>query len=147
MRLNIRQVIAAALLLLGVQLWLIIGRNDFGRPYQVQALGAVLLISLIPPVNRRAARALDRIRSPSRMTRRIIAMDIAVFATLYFVINAKQQGVELVPHIHDESSYLIQTRMLLHGRLWMPQHPLADFFDSFHILVRPVYASKYFPGA
>src|SRR5205814_1552979 len=36
--------------------------------------------------------------------------------------------------------------MLLHGRLWMPQHPLADFFDSFHLITRPVYASKYFPG-
>jgi len=28
----------------------------------------------------------------------------------------------------------------------MPQHELADFFDTFHILVRPVYASIYFPG-
>src|SRR2546421_5439332 len=36
--------------------------------------------------------------------------------------------------------------MVARGRLWMPQHTLADFFDSFHILVRPVYASIYFPG-
>jgi hypothetical protein len=36
--------------------------------------------------------------------------------------------------------------MLIQSRLWMPQHPLADFFESFHLLVKPVYASKYFPG-
>ena len=36
--------------------------------------------------------------------------------------------------------------MLARGRLWMPAHELADFFESFHIFVRPVYASIYFPG-
>jgi hypothetical protein len=147
MRPNIRQVIAAAMLLLGAQLWLIVGRGDWGRNYQIELLGAVLLISLIPAVHRNAASRLDRVRSPSPAARRITTIVIALLATAYFVLSAKQQGTELVPRIHDESSYLIQTRMLLRGRLWMPQHPLADFFDSFHILVRPVYASKYFPGA
>src|SRR6185437_140170 len=31
-------------------------------------------------------------------------------------------------------------------RLWMPAHPLGDFFQSFYILSKPVYASIYFPG-
>src|SRR5438477_605030 len=31
--------------------------------------------------------------------------------------------------------------------LWLPPHPLADFFDTFYVLVRPKYASLYFPGA
>jgi hypothetical protein len=48
--------------------------------------------------------------------------------------------------MHDEFSYLIQIHQLARGRLWMPEHKLADFFESIHILVRPVYASKYFPG-
>src|SRR5215210_7969441 len=36
--------------------------------------------------------------------------------------------------------------MLAHGRLWMPRHPLADFFESFYLIVKPVYCSIYFPG-
>jgi hypothetical protein len=28
----------------------------------------------------------------------------------------------------------------------MPQHPLADFFESFYLIVKPVYCSIYFPG-
>jgi 4-amino-4-deoxy-L-arabinose transferase-like glycosyltransferase len=32
------------------------------------------------------------------------------------------------------------------GRLWMPALPQPDFFESFYILVRPAYCSKYFPG-
>jgi hypothetical protein len=38
-------------------------------------------------------------------------------------------------------------RMLAHGRFWMPALPLPQFFDSFYVLVKPVYASMYFPGA
>ena len=37
-------------------------------------------------------------------------------------------------------------RMLAQGRFWMPAIPLPEFFDSFYVLVKPVYASMYFPG-
>src|SRR5436305_14814572 len=42
--------------------------------------------------------------------------------------------------------YLIQARLLAAGRLWLPQHPLADFFETFHVFTKPVYAPIYFPG-
>ena len=42
--------------------------------------------------------------------------------------------------------YLLQAQMLAHGRLWMPPHPLGEFFDSFFVITKPVYAASYFPG-
>jgi hypothetical protein len=49
--------------------------------------------------------------------------------------------------VQDEYSYLIEGRIIAAGRLWMPRHPVADAFDTFHVISDPVYASKYFPGA
>ena len=42
---------------------------------------------------------------------------------------------------------LTQAQMLAHFRLWMPQHACADFFETFYVFVKPVYAAIYFPGA
>jgi len=141
------QIAAAALLIVGVQLWLIVGHGIWGRNYSLWVIAGAFIVAAIPPINSRIARALDRLRNPSATTRRIVAVVIALLATGYFVLTARQQGIDLVPRIHDESSYLIQTRMILAGRLWEPQHPQADFFETIHVIVKPVYASKYFPGA
>ncbi len=61
--------------------------------------------------------------------------------------EAREQHRAFMPRYQDEFSYLIQARMIAHGRLWMPAHPLAEFFNSFQLLASPVYASIYFPGA
>ena len=75
------------------------------------------------------------------------AVVVGLLAAAYFVFTAVHQGRDLFPKTHDDQSYLLQMRMLAGGRLWMPQHELADFFDTFYVLVRPKYASFYFPGA
>jgi hypothetical protein len=41
---------------------------------------------------------------------------------------------------------MLQAQMLAHGKLWLPQHPCADFFETFYVFVKPVYAPIYFPG-
>jgi len=51
-----------------------------------------------------------------------------------------------VPRIHDEFSYTVMADTFSQGRLAGSKPPLPEFFDSFHVLVRPVYASKYFPA-
>lgn len=101
---------------------------------------------MLPPVARLIHSALERIRHPSSRAWGLATVLVGILSTGYFIATAFLQGRDLFPKTHDECSYFLQVQMLAHGRLWMPPHPLADFFDSFYILVRPVYCSIYFPG-
>jgi 4-amino-4-deoxy-L-arabinose transferase-like glycosyltransferase len=111
------------------------------------AITVGLFVGLIPQVGDAITKGLDRLRNPSRKVRWSIAAVLLLASARYFLFSADLADRPLMPQLHDEFMYLLQAKMLAHGRLWMPPHPLGEFFDSFLILVRPVYAAIYFPGA
>src|SRR5215831_9178367 len=52
---------------------------------------------------------------------------------------------EPIPRINDEFSYLLMADTFSSGRLVNSTPANREFFDTFHVLVEPVYVSKYFP--
>ncbi len=142
-----RQIATVLLVVVGVQLWLIIGRGQYGSSPSILKYLPIALAAAIPWVNQRVMRALEWVREPTVRQRGATAMIIAILATVYLIFAAFQQKRDLIPKWHDEQYHLLQMRMMAQGRLWMPQHPAADSFETFHILVKPVYAPIYFPGA
>ncbi|MEM9882043.1 MAG: glycosyltransferase family 39 protein [Planctomycetota bacterium] len=88
-------------------------------------------------------------RPPRRLRparRGLVASVFFVVSPAYFGLSAWLQDRTLAPMWSDEFSYLTQAQIFAAGRLWLPPHTHPEFFNSFHLLVEPLYLSKYFPG-
>ena len=72
---------------------------------------------------------------------------VAICTSLYLFEAAILSNRPLEPRLHDEKSYVVQSRMLAHGMLWRAPHPFQHAFETFFVFNEPVYGSKYFPGA
>lgn len=110
------------------------------------ALLGMGLLARLSVVNDPVAQVLEMFRHPTPASLRRITLLVWALSVAYLTFTAFHQHRDLFPRLHDEHCYLIQSRLIASGRLWMPQHELADFFDNFYLLSRPVYAPIYFPG-
>jgi hypothetical protein len=79
-------------------------------------------------------------------TKRLLVISAIGCLTLLGCIAVASLLHEPVPRIHDEFSYVLMSNTLASQHVSNPSPPLPEFFDTFHVLVRPVYASKYFPA-
>jgi hypothetical protein len=121
-------------------------KNAAQAAIQIAAVVVGVVIALAPRVRQAVGRAIDRVRSPGERTRAWTTLGIWVGSAIFFIAVADSDGRLSGSPIHDELMFRTQITFLSHGRLWMPAHPLADFFETFHILVKPVYAPISFPG-
>ncbi|MEA2734959.1 MAG: hypothetical protein QOE14_1410 [Humisphaera sp.] len=143
---TLRRISTLLLLVVGVEIWLVIGRGQYGSSPPLHVMIPLIAVASLPPVYRRVANWLERLRHPSPRARMITALAVFAAATTFLIWTGFYQDRNLFPRVHDEQMHGLQVQMLSRGRLWMPQHPAADSFETFYVLTRPVYASCYFPG-
>jgi hypothetical protein len=133
--------------------WSIVSRNrrtvlfsDWRRLIIVGWALGLALISAIPLFHRFLIGIIQRLRSVTPVGRRWTTAVVFVVATAYLLMTAHFQGRDLDMNIQDEFMYLVQSQLIAHGHLWLPAHPMADFFQELFLFHTPVYASMYFPG-
>jgi hypothetical protein len=143
-----RQIVPIALLLIGIDFWFTVGHGELGSYGLLKGLAAILALSVIWPLSNRIAAMSDRLDASLRRYDCAAATSIAVIVAAQLFTQAHRFRGELHPRFHDESVYLIQARMLTHGRLWMPPYPpsIRNFFDSFYLIMDHAYAGMYPPG-
>jgi hypothetical protein len=106
----------------------------------------VLILAGWAPSREGLCQLMEIVRARIGHRRSRASLAVAAFAAVYLTVTLLGQHRPLYPYFHDENSYLIQAHQFAAFRLWEPAHPLADFFDSFQLFTKPVYASAYFPG-
>jgi hypothetical protein len=143
---NPRLSVTIALLIIGVLIWVLLGE---GRGMGVLRWGIILGVGalvFITPAASNLGRVSAWLNAATPARRGRMTFLVGIVSLAYFIVTAFLQQRDLFPKTHDECSYAIGAHIIASGHLWMPEHPLADFFESFYLLTKPAYCSIYFPG-
>ncbi len=119
----------------------------FDRPLACGIAFSIALLAAFYPPSRNLVIDLRASLAATTLGRRFaIALCVALASSAYLYGVALTNDRPLVPRLLDEKTYTVQSRMMANGMLWRPAHPKAEFFETFYIFDRPLYAPKYFPG-
>ncbi len=120
--------------------------RDVLTPSSLILGGAIaFLLGFIPLLNGPLASRLHQKLASLGRPKLAIAVGAVAAIAIGGLIYALNRPAQLL--WHDEFQFHLQSQLLAQFRLWMPPHPLSAFFDTFYVLMQPVYAPQSFPGA
>ncbi|HET7043035.1 MAG TPA: hypothetical protein VFI13_13540, partial [Gemmatimonadales bacterium] len=99
-------------------------------------LGGLVALRLPASVTARCARALDHRWAPP-------LLGVVTLAGLSMVGGG---ALRMTPISTDENAYLLEARLVAHGRIAGPPAPIPDFFEQPWVMVTPSTYAKYPPG-
>lgn len=133
--------------ILGVQFFLLTDRWLVRSTGALAVYAVAIAICFFPPIRRLLFLIGSVLEKRGTFWTSLLFLVISLSSIVFLYSTALFAKRQFAPVIHDEFSYQLQATMLAHGKLAMPEHPLAPFFDTFYVLTQGVYASQYFPGA
>lgn len=103
-----------------------------------------IFCSLRPSWSLRIDKSLRRLKEATDRQEILAVVSIILISILLASVFVTAAGVP-IPQTHDEFAYLFASDTFLEGRLANPTPISPAHFESFHILVKPVFAAKYPP--
>src|SRR4051812_17044636 len=112
---TVRRISTLLLLVVGVQVWLVMGRGQYGSSPSLRVMIPLIALASLPPIYRRVADWLNRLRHPSPRARWMTALAVFIGASTFLIWTAFYQNRSLFPRVHDEQMHWLQVQMLSRG--------------------------------